>query len=291
MALRVGLIGHPVGHSISPAFQQAALDARGIGGRYEAWDIEPGDLAEVIEGLRGEDALGANVTIPYKEAALRHMDGLHQTARFAGAINTVVNQAGHLQGYNTDVTGFQRSLEEAGFDPSGKSALIWGAGGAARAVAWGLVWRGIGSITIVNRTAARAGRLRHDMASASAGVPLRSFGADSAEAAEALGRAELVVQCTSVGLAGSGAADGMPFDAGLLGEGAFVFDLVANPERTPLVEAALGRGLGAVGGLPMLVWQGAAAFELWTGERAPGELMMAAAREAMARKAMMGVTP
>lgn len=286
MALRVGLIGHPVGHSISPAFQQAALDACGIAGRYEAWDVAPEDLAEAIEGLRGEEALGANVTIPYKEAALRHMDGLHQTARFAGAINTVVNQAGHLQGYNTDVTGFQRSLAEAGFDPAGKSALIWGAGGAARAVAWGLVWREIASITIVNRTATRAGRLRHDMASASAGVQLRSFGADSAEAAEALGRAELVVQCTSVGLAGSEAAGEAPFDAGLLGEGAFVFDLVANPERTPLVEAALGRGLKAVGGLPMLVWQGAAAFELWTGERAPGELMMAAAREAMA-----GVAP
>lgn len=281
MPLRVGLIGHPVAHSVSPAFQQPAFDQAGIDARYEAWDALPADLPSLIEALRDDDALGANVTIPYKEAALRHMDGLHQTARFAGAINTIVNQSGHLQGYNTDVTGFQRSLEQAGFDPAGKSAVIWGAGGAARAVAWGLVWRGIEAITIVNRTAARAGRLRHDMASASAGARLRSFGADSQEALDSLADADLVVQCTSVGLAGSDTAGQSPFDPGLLGDGAFVFDLVANPQRTPLVEAALARGLRAEGGLPMLVLQGAAAFELWTGRAAPAELMMSAAREAM----------
>ena len=281
MPLRVGLIGHPVAHSVSPAFQQPAFDQAGIDARYEAWDALPADLPSLIEALRDDDALGANVTIPYKEAALRHMDGLHQTARFAGAINTIVNQSGHLQGYNTDVTGFQRSLEQAGFDPAGKSAVIWGAGGAARAVAWGLVWRGIEAITIVNRTAARAGRLRHDMASASAGARLRSFGADSQEALDSLADADLVVQCTSVGLAGSDTAGQSPFDPSLLGDGAFVFDLVANPERTLLVEAALARGLRAEGGLPMLVLQGAAAFELWTGRAAPAELMMSAAREAM----------
>ena len=281
MPLRVGLIGHPVAHSVSPAFQQPAFDQAGIDARYEAWDALPADLPALIEALRGDDALGANVTIPYKEAALRHMDGLHQTARFAGAINTIVNQSGHLQGYNTDVTGFQRSLAQAGFNPSGKSAVIWGAGGAARAVAWGLVWRGIEAITIVNRTAARAGRLRHDMASASADARLRSFGADSREALDSLADADLVVQCTSVGLAGSDTAGQSPFDPALLRDGAFVFDLVANPERTPLVEAALARGLPAEGGLPMLVLQGAAAFELWTGRAAPADLMMSAAREAM----------
>ena len=282
MTARVGLIGHPVGHSISPAFQQAAFDAAGIPARYEAWDAAPADLADLIAGLRAEDALGANVTIPYKEAALRHMDGLHQTARFAGEINPIVNQGGHLQGYNTDVTGFQRSLAEAGFDPAGRSALLWGAGGAARAVAWALVWRGISSLTIVNRTAARAGRLRHDLASASAGPAMRSFGADSEKALRALGEADLAVQCTSVGLAGSGTAGEPPFDAGRLREDAFVFDLIANPPESALVRAARDRGLRAAGGLPMLVWQGAAAFELWTGREAPGELMMAAAESAMA---------
>ena len=106
MTLRVGVIGHPVAHSISPRFQQAGFDAADLNVRYEAWDLEPGELEGFIDQLRDDDALGANITIPYKEAALRHMDGLHQTARFVGAINTIVNNAGHLQGYNTDVTAF-----------------------------------------------------------------------------------------------------------------------------------------------------------------------------------------
>ena len=203
MTLRVGVIGHPVRHSISPRFQQAGLNAVGLDARYEAWDLQPGELQDFIDGLRRDDALGANVTIPYKEAALRHMDGLHETARFVGAINTIVNNDGHLQGYNTDVTGFQRSLSEAGFDPSGQHAVLWGAGGAARAVAWGLIWRGVDSLTIINRTAVRGGRLRHDLASASAGATLRSMGADDDAVPAALRGADLVVQCTSIGLKGS----------------------------------------------------------------------------------------
>ena len=282
MTSRVGVIGHPVAHSISPRFQQAGFDALGLDVRYLAWDLEPGELDGFIDELRRDDALGANITIPYKEAALRHMDGLHETARFVGAINTVVNNDGHLQGYNTDVTGFQRSLAEAGFDPSGARALLWGAGGAARAVAWALIWRGVESLTIINRTAVRAGRLRHDLASASAGVALRSMGADDDGVAEALGRADLVVQCTSVGLKGSETDGQIPFDLSLLPTDALVADLIANPVETPLVSAALAAGRRALGGLPMLVYQGAAAFELWTEREAPVDVMLAEAKAAMA---------
>ncbi len=284
MTKRVGVIGHPVAHSISPRFQQAAFDALSIDARYEAWDAQPSGLEELIAGLCDPDALGANVTIPYKEAALRHMDGLHQTARFVGAINTIVNNDGHLQGYNTDVTGFQRSLAEAEFDPSGRHAVLWGAGGAARAVAWGLVWRDIASITIINRTAVRAGRLRHDLASASAGVNLRSMGADNDEVSETLARADLVVQCTSVGLRGSETEGRLPFDPAQLAADAVVADLIANPVETPLVHAARASGRRAIGGLPMLVYQGAAAFELWTEREAPVALMLDAAQEAMSEQ-------
>ena len=281
MTLRVGVIGHPVAHSISPRFQQAGFDAVGLDVRYEAWDLEPAELEGFIDDLRSEDALGANVTIPYKEAALRHMDGLHETARFVGAINTIVNGDGHLQGYNTDVTGFQRSLAEAGFDPSGARAVLWGAGGAARAVAWAMIWRGVESLTIINRTAVRAGRLRHDLASASAGVALRSMGADEDDGADALGSADLVVQCTSVGLKGSETDGQIPIDLAKLSEDAFVADLIANPVETPLIKAALASGRRALGGLPMLVYQGAAAFELWTEREAPVEVMLAEAEAAM----------
>ena len=281
MTLRVGVIGHPVAHSISPRFQQAGFDAAGLDVRYEAWDLQPAQLESFIDDLRQNDALGANITIPYKEAALRHMDGLHPTARFVGAINTIVNNDGYLQGYNTDVTGFQRSLSEAGFDPSGAHAVLWGAGGAARAVAWALIWRGIEALTIINRTAVRAGRLRHDLASASAGAKLRSLGADEDGVPAALGSADLVVQCTSVGLKGSETDGQLPFDPSGLREDAFVADLIANPVETPLVKAVVESGRRAIGGLPMLVYQGAAAFELWTEREAPVDVMLAEAQAAM----------
>lgn len=281
MTLRAGVIGHPVAHSISPRFQQAGFDAAGLDVRYEPWDLQPGELEGFINDLRQDDALGANVTIPYKEAALRYMDGLHQTARFVGAINTVVNSDGHLQGYNTDVTGFQRSLSEAKFDPSGAEAVLWGAGGAARAVAWALIWRGVESLTIINRTAVRGGRLRHDLASASAGAKLRSMGADDEAVPESLRNADLVVQCTSVGLKGSESVGQLPFDPSWLADDAFVADLIANPVETPLVKAARESGHRAIGGLPMLVYQGAAAFELWTEREAPVEVMLAEAHAAM----------
>ena len=206
---------------------------------------------------------------------------LHQTARFVGAINTIVNNDGHLQGYNTDVTGFQRSLSEAGLDPSGKHAVLWGAGGAARAVAWALIWRGVNALTIINRTAVRGGRLRHDLASASAGAKLKSLGADDEGVPDALGSADLVVQCTSIGLRGSETEGQLPFDLSWLHPEAFVADLIANPIETPLVEAALKSGRRAIGGLPMLVYQGAAAFELWTERQAPVEVMLAEASAAM----------
>ena len=279
---RVGVIGRPVAHSISPRFQQAAFDALGVDARYEAWDAAPDQLPALIDGLREQDALGANVTIPYKEAVVRHMDGLHQTARFVGAVNTIVNNDGHLQGYNTDVAGFQRSLEEVGCDPAGASAVLWGAGGAARAVAWALIWRGAEALTIINRTAVRAGRLRHDLASASAGVRLRSLGADDAAVADALRDAQIVVQCTSVGLRGSPTEGRLPFDPASLNPDALLVDLIANPVETPLVQAARSTGRRALGGLPMLVYQGAASFELWTQQAAPTEIMLAAARAAMA---------
>ncbi len=281
-AWRVGVIGHPVAHSISPRFQQAGFDAAGLDARYEAWDLEPSQLESHIDSLREQGALGANVTIPYKEAALRHMDGLHETARFVGAINTIVNNDGHLQGYNTDVTGFQRSLSEAGVNPAGANAVLWGAGGAARAVAWALIWRQAAALTIINRTAVRAGRLRHDLASASASAALQSFGADDDRVADALRGADLVVQCTSVGLRGSETAADLPFEPKLLGTATFVVDLIANPLETPLVQAVNASGRRAIGGLPMLVYQGAAAFELWTEQEAPVAVMMDAAHDAMA---------
>ncbi|PZC47549.1 MAG: shikimate dehydrogenase [Chloroflexi bacterium] len=291
MTARVGLIGHPLDHSISPAFQQAAFDAVGIDARYEAWDLPPEQLEDFIAGLRRPDALGANVTIPYKEAALHHVDRLHETARFVGAINTIVNEGGHLAGYNTDVAGFQAALKDAGVETRGANVVIWGAGGAARAVAWALIWRGVNGITVINRTPVRAGRLRHDIAAAITGgkpqgVRLRAYAADHPDAIEALRLCDIVVNCTPIGMQRSAAtpdqsAPETPFPVDPLSAGALVIDLIANPLQTPLMRQATTAGHRVLGGLPMLVHQGAASFELWTRRAPPMATMNSAAQTAM----------
>ena len=195
-------------------------------------------LAAQMHRLRRPEALGASITIPYKESAARHTDGLNQTARFVGAINTVVNRDGMLEGYNTDVTGFQRSLQQAGFDPAGANVVIWGAGGVARAVAWALIWRQAARLTIVNRTLTRAGRLQQDISNAAADVQLRSCGIDEAAATDALAACDLVVQCTPVGLRGSETENDLPFALEALRAGTMVVDLIAQPH---------GVGAGACG--------------------------------------------
>jgi shikimate dehydrogenase len=281
MRASVGLIGHPVAHSISPSFQQAAFDALNIDARYEARDVSPQDLAAEIAALREDHVLGANVTIPYKEKAASHIDRLHQTARVVGAINTIVNVNGELEGYNTDVSGFQAALTGAGIDPEAAHICIWGAGGAARAVAWALIWRDVGALSIVNRTPARAGRLRLDLAAHPSDVRLRAHAINAPAALDALHACDIVVHCTSIGLRGSDTDDQLPFDVGALRPEAAVIDLVANPIETPLVQAARAAGHKALGGLPMLVHQGASSFELWTRRAPPLKAMFAAAEAAM----------
>ena len=179
------------------------------------------------------------------------------------------------------MTGFQTALDAAGFDPAGSEVVLWGAGGAARAVAWALLWRDVGALTIVNRTPVRAGRLRHDLSAHAADVRLRALAADDPAASDALGACDLVVQCTPIGMHGGDAEARLPFDVPMLRREAFVCDLVANPVETPLVQAALASGRSALGGLPMLVRQGAASFELWTRQAAPLDVMFAAAEAAM----------
>ncbi len=285
MSGRVGLIAHPARHSISPRFQQPAFDALGIDARYEAWDVPPERLAAFIEGLRAADALGANVTIPHKEAAARCMDRLDRTARAVGAINTIVNRDGRLEGFNTDVVGFQRALEAAGFDAASARAVIWGAGGAARAVAWALIEREAAALTVVNRTPERGRRLRDDLLRAGERARVSACGADEPAAMTALAACDLVVQCTPVGMRGSAGEGLLPFDVASLGPTTMVVDLIASPPETPLVRAARGSGRAALGGLPMLVYQGAASFAMWTGREPPIEAMFAAAEAATAADA------
>ena len=278
MPQRLGIIGHPIGHSISPVFQQAALNAISFDGTYQAWDVAPDEVGEFVEGLRAPGTLGINVTVPHKEAVIPFLDGVDQWASTAGAVNTIVNQNGRLSGHNTDGIGFLRALREgAGFEPRGRDALVLGAGGSARGVVYALARVGVAQMFIANRTVERAQRLAHlaiDNGVATEAVELSEAPSFAREVA-------LIVNCTSVGMVHGPDETGTHLVAAEIPPGVLVNDLVYNPLETPLLREAARAGATTLGGIQMLVYQGAASFEMWTGQDAPVQVMLEAASSAM----------
>ncbi|MGQ9510320.1 MAG: shikimate dehydrogenase [Thermaceae bacterium] len=255
--MRLGLIGYPLEHSLSPAIHHRALEELGLRGEYLLLPTPPSHLphrmAEVRQGFRG-----VNVTIPHKEAVLAFLDGLSAEASAIRAVNTVVREGERLIGYNTDAEGFLGGLKEAGL--LGEPALVLGAGGAARAVAYALKREGVG-VYIWNRTEARAQALAEEM-----GLKVAPL--------EFARKARLIVNATRVGLMDPEATP-LPFD--LLPEEGAVVDLVYRPLWTRLLREAQTKGLRVQHGLHMLVRQGALALELWTGSKPPLSSMFAAA--------------
>lgn len=287
MTKRAGVIGHPLGHSLSPAIFRAAFERAGIDATYEAWDTEPDLLPGRVDALRGAGFFGANVTIPHKQAVVPLLDETSDLAVKVGAVNTIVHADGKLIGHNTDVAGFARSLrEDARFEPRGKRTMLLGSGGGARAVALALIEAGAALIYVVGRHPRRVDAM------AVAFKPLTPIGTTISWAywgdgsyLRSLREADLIVNCTPVGLAGSESAGQSPLPAHLIEPRATVFDLVYNPDPTPLVAAARARGATAVAGLGMLVYQAAESFLLWTGKDADTSAMFEAARSALALSA------
>lgn len=278
--LRLGIIGHPVAHSLSPVFQGAALRALGVDATYDAWDTPPNALAERVESLRASDVLGANVTIPHKQAVVPLLDELDPLAVRIGAVNTVVNEQGRLTGYNTDGAGFVRALrDDAHFDPRGRSILLLGAGGAARGIAFALLEAGVVRLEIANRTAERADALSTELRSHYAAASVQGAPYPPADLSF-----DCIVNTTSVGMHGGGAEEASPCDLRNAKTGALAVDIVYAPAETPFLRAAAARGLSVLGGLPMLIFQGVLAFELWTGRAAPVGAMFDAARAALAER-------
>ena len=285
MTLHLGILGYPLRHSASPAFQQAALDHLGLDARYEAWEVEPEKLADRVRQLRNPEVLGFSVTVPHKETVMPLLDAVGDTARAIGAVNTVVSRDGRLEGANTDLEGFLRALREEGaYDPRGGGALILGAGGAARAVAYALLAEGAAGVAIANRSPERARILAEELgARFPARVQALSLDAEAlAPLLAADASVDLLVNCTSLGMAHGPDPDASPVPADLIPGTALVYDLVYNPQETPLLAAARRAGARTLGGLPMLVYQGAAAFRMWTGREAPIDVMMRAASAALA---------
>jgi shikimate dehydrogenase len=281
---RAGVIGYPLAHSLSPAIFQAAFDAAGIEATYEAWETAPHQLEGRLAALRGDDFLGANVTIPHKESVVPMLDRLDERAERIGAVNTIANESGQLAGYNTDVAGFARALrEDAGFDAQGKRCAVIGAGGAARAVCLALVEAGASYVLMTGRTPKRAdGIVAALRPHTPPGVTVTWTHWGDGTFLTFLPAADLIVNCTPVGTRGGEAEKESPLTPELIGAGAVVFDLVYNPPETPLLRAAKARGAKPANGLGMLVYQAAESFRIWTGRDAPVETMLDVGRKALA---------
>ncbi|MGI9860050.1 shikimate dehydrogenase [Moorella naiadis] len=290
----VALLGHPVGHSLSPLMHNAAFKATGLDLVYLAFDVAPGDLPAALAGLRSLGCRGANVTVPHKETIILSLDMVEPLAARIGAVNTIVHEDRCLKGYNTDGSGFLRSLRETGFNPDGKRVVILGAGGAARAVAFTLAAAGCRRLVMVNRTLERARDLAAALARAGfsgtatfelpgTGWPGDPEAARAGEPATGLqaevATAHLVVNTTSLGMWPR--VETSPLPPGWLQAGQWVYDLVYNPLETRFLQEARHQGCRVVAGLDMLLYQGAEAFTLWTGKDAPIAVMRQALQEAV----------
>ncbi len=270
-----GVMGHPIGHTKSPLFQQAAIDHCGLDMTFATWDVAPEDLAEKVESFRDPDFVAACVTLPHKQAIMPMLDGLADTAEAVGAVNWVIPEDGKLIGHNTDAPGFLRALKEsAGFDPSGCSAVVFGAGGAARAIAYALKTGGAASVAIANRTVEKAQSLAAEMTDGR--FRPTAIGLDQTALADVAPYADLFVNTSSMGMEGGPAPDDSPVAAELIPAEATCYDAVYAPPMTPFLLEAERAGATPAGGISMLIYQGVVGFELATGKKAPVAEMFAA---------------
>jgi shikimate dehydrogenase len=265
---QVWLIGRPVAHSLSPAMHNAAFAALGLPHRYAVRDVADAQLGTTLDRMRRADVLGANVTIPHKEAVLRLVDEASDEARRIGAVNTIIRRGARLIGDNTDRIGFHRGLESAGIlEISNSDVLVLGAGGAARACVLDLAREN--DVLVANRTLERAEKL-------AASVPAEKTGtvrAVSWDEARALTWIDALVNATPLGMNGEDALEGFAFEP----LPAMIADLVPRADETPLVRRArTAQHVRVMDGLLMLLHQAAKSFELWTGVPAPLEVMRAA---------------
>jgi shikimate dehydrogenase len=274
------LFGYPLGHSISPAMQNAALEERGIREiQYVKKPMPPDKMDEMIAALRAPDCLGANVTVPHKQTITARLDELTGLARDIGAVNTVLKRADGsggqvLVGENTDAYGFLQALRVRRIRPKGARVVILGAGGGAAAAAYALAQAGVREIILLNRTIARSVELADRL---NRKFPRLALAINDWDAVK---EAQLVINATSVGM--SPHADESPLpDNCVPARHSVVFDLVYNPPATKFLRQAQEQGARVIGGLEMLIYQGARAFELWTGRRAPIEAMRTAATNAL----------
>ncbi|MDA8098602.1 MAG: shikimate dehydrogenase [Nitrospiraceae bacterium] len=273
-----GIFGHPVEHTFSPGMHNAAFASLNMDARYVAFSVKPELLAQAVKAIVPLGLRGLNVTVPHKERVIAHLDELADDARMIGAVNTIEVRQGKLIGHNTDGRGFLRSLrDEAGVRPQGKTFLLVGAGGAARAVAFTLALNGASAILLHDMDAKKARKLARDVETKTGA---RSSAIDAGDLGLAAAGANCIINATPLGLRPT---DPMPFDAGMIKRSHLIGDLVYNPPLTGLLKAARARGARILPGIGMLLFQGVIAFEIWTGKKAPVAVMKKALVQQMGR--------
>ncbi|MBF7094196.1 shikimate dehydrogenase [Streptococcus sp. HF-1907] len=274
------VVATPIKHSISPFIHNYAFDKTGVNGVYVAWDIPESELQVTLENVKRYDMFGVNISMPYKQAVIPFMDGLTDSAQLIGAVNTVINRDGKLIGHNTDGIGFFRSLKTfSDFDVKGKVMTILGGGGAATAIIAQAALNGAGQIIIFNQsefldnTRQMAERLSDKTEVSIKALPVE----DKALIQEMTNQSDLLVNATSVGMDGKLMVVSPEM---IFPEGIQVADVIYQPFETPFLALARSKGINAVNGLGMLLFQAAEAFEVWTGEKMPTEEIW----EALAKK-------
>jgi shikimate dehydrogenase len=272
-----GILGDPIAHTLSPVMQNAAFQEAGLDYVYLPFKVSKENLAEAVKGIKALDISGVNVTIPHKVAVMPLLDEIDPLAAHIGAVNTIVNRGGRLKGYNTDASGFYQALIDNKISVIKKKITIMGAGGAARAIAFILAEKGA-ELTILNRSLDSAKAVAERVFQALR-IKIKSDKLAAGNLEAALAKTDILVNATSIGMVPD--VTETPVPAGLLRKELTVVDIIYNPLQTRLLEEAEKKVSRVIGGLEMLVRQGAASFELWTGSPAPVEAMRKAAQGAL----------
>ena len=263
-----GIFGHPVEHTFSPGMHNAAFASMGLDGCYVPFEVNPDDLGNAVKAIIPLGLRGLNITVPHKVKVIRFLDELTDDARLIGAVNTIEVRDGKLIGHNTDGRGFLRSLkEETALRPRGKTFMMVGSGGAARAVCFNLALAGAGAILLHDIDRTKAEKLGRDVRSA---TKSRVDVLDAAGLRSHAPDADCIINATPLGLKKN---DPLPFSVDLIRRGQLVCDLVYNPPDTRLLRTARSRGAKTLRGIGMLLYQGVIAFEIWTGKKAPVSIM------------------
>jgi len=261
----IGLIGGNIENSLSPLIHNQIILKHFLNFCYLPFQVAETDLGGAIQGIRALNIRGVNITFPYKEKVIEFLDEVEESARRIGAVNTIVNNKGILTGYNTDVAGFKKSLQDNGkFVIEEKKAVVLGAGGAARAVTYSLLEEGIKEINIFNRTLVKAEKIKQDFSPLFPGSSINIFSFEQKDLKDKIKEANLLVNATSIGMASQLNNTPLP-DEKLFHPDFLVYDLIYRPVKTLFLEQAERAGAKIINGLPMLVYQGIESFYLWTG--------------------------